>query len=217
MKDKIKIYLALILLVSLVPARASDLAPLESWLAAQANYRSVQAEFIQTRQLASVRDPLTAKGEMWAKHPGYFLWDIGRPSKVRVVRNPAGYTYFNLAEMKAVVMAPDSRYAKQFAFLNAEMPASLAELQKRFKIEKTSMDAQKIFSVTMSPVARRMRSELPWVMFQIDSQKNQLVAFEIHLKDKTKIRTVFTKYQWNVKIPDSRFQLSTAGFEVIRK
>ena len=70
---------------------AVEKVPLQKWLAGQKNYQSAYAEFVQTRKLTALNKPLVSKGEKWAKRPDQFLWKMGKPAQVTVLRNANKY------------------------------------------------------------------------------------------------------------------------------
>src|SRR5881275_532448 len=73
---------------AVAPAKsATALDPvLSSWLAAQTNFQTWSADFVQTRALKSLAQPLTATGQVWFAAPNRFRWEIGHPPKTIAVR-----------------------------------------------------------------------------------------------------------------------------------
>src|SRR5204863_4161325 len=59
-----------------------------SWLSAQTNIQTWSAEFIQTRTLKSLTQPLTEKGQVWFAAPNRFRWELGNPVNTIAVRAP---------------------------------------------------------------------------------------------------------------------------------
>ncbi len=193
-----------------------DKKPLEKWLAAQKNYRSAHAEFVQTRKLPALNKPLVNKGEMWAKRPDKFLWVMGKPAKVTVLRNAAGYLYLDAEKNEAIKMGSDSKYARQFEMLTGEMGEDLAEFEKNFRIEKIET-RKNIYYTTLQPVNRRFRKRVPWMILAIDTRTNQTAGFDVHLQDKTVIETRFTRYRLNTPVDDGIFKADTTGYKVKSK
>src|SRR5947209_14918733 len=78
------------LLITLFSRLSTDGAPLDpivsSWLAAQSKVHSWSADFIQTRSLKSLTQPLTAKGHVWFAAPNRFRWELGNPPQTIAVR-----------------------------------------------------------------------------------------------------------------------------------
>ena len=195
---------------------AVEKAPLEKWLAEQKGYRSVHAEFTQTRKLPALSKPLVGKGEMWAKRPDKFLWKMGEPAKVTVLRNAEGYLYLDAEKNEAIKMGADSKYARQFEVLTGEMGGNLAEFEKRFRIERAEV-RKGIYYATLQPVNRRFRKRVPWMILAIDIKSNRTAGFDVHLEDKSVIETRFTRYSFNAPVDDGIFTADTTGYKVKRK
>src|SRR5215831_15574805 len=69
------------------PRLCAEVGPLlTSWLAAQTNIHSWSADFIQTRVLKSLAQPLTATGHVWFAFPNRFRWELGNPPQTIAVR-----------------------------------------------------------------------------------------------------------------------------------
>ena len=74
--------LAAILLFSLDAS-----AVLDAWFAAQKDLHSWSADFVQTRILKTLTQPLTAVGRLWFAEPNDFRWELGRPAQTIALRN----------------------------------------------------------------------------------------------------------------------------------
>lgn len=208
----------LVLIISLtgLVQAAVDKVPLETWLKSQKGYNSVYAEFVQTRKLATLRKPLVNKGKMWAKRPDLFLWKMGDPAVVTVLRKKDNYLYLDKEKNEALQMGADSRYARQFEILTGDMGADLSEFEKRFTIKETKV-VNGVYHATFSPVSRQFRKRVPWLILSVHLKTSRTAGFEIHLEDKTVISTQFTRYSVNAVIPDKQFQADTTGYKIKRK
>src|SRR5215204_2840969 len=80
--------LALLTLGSALSAAAQTNSLLVSWLSAQTNFQTWSADFVQTRTLKSLTQPLTAKGRVWFAEPNLFRWELGNPPQTIAVRAP---------------------------------------------------------------------------------------------------------------------------------
>ncbi len=208
--------MAVYLLMPNMVSAAVDKVPLEKWLKSQKDYNSVYAEFVQTRKLATLRKPLVNKGKMWAKRPDMFLWKMGNPAAVTVLRKNDNYLYLDKEKNEAIQMGADSRYARQFELMTGDMGVDLADFEKRFSIKETKV-VNGVYHATFAPVKRQFRKRVPWLILSVDVKTNRTAGFEIHLEDKTVISTQFTKYSLNVAIPDTQFKADTTGYKVKKK
>src|SRR3974377_1221301 len=80
--------LAVLLGVALsASALAADTpSQLNAWLNAQTNVQTWTGDFVQTRALKSLTQPLTATGRVWFAAPNLFRWELGNPPKNIAVR-----------------------------------------------------------------------------------------------------------------------------------
>src|SRR5438477_12655952 len=70
-------------------AVGAEMGPLLTrWLNAQTNIQTWSADFVQTRTLKSLVQPLTATGHVWFAMPNRFRWELGNPAKTIAVRAP---------------------------------------------------------------------------------------------------------------------------------
>lgn len=153
---------------------------------------------------------------MWAKRPDMFLWVMGSPAVVTVLRKNDNYLYLDKEKNEAVQMGSDSRYARQFELMTGDMGETITEFEKRFTIKETKV-VNGIYHATFTPANRQFRKRVPWLILSVHLKSNRTAGFEIHLEDKTVISTQFTKYSLNVAIPDSQFKVDTTGYKVKRK
>src|SRR5437016_3705983 len=74
--------LSVITIACATGAASPELNPqVASWLAAQTNVQSWSANFVQTRSLKSLTQPLTATGHVWFAAPSRFRWELGNPAQ----------------------------------------------------------------------------------------------------------------------------------------
>jgi outer membrane lipoprotein-sorting protein len=55
--------------------------------AAQTHIQTWSAEFVQTRRLKALTQPLNATGRVWFAAPNRFRWELGQPPQTIAVRN----------------------------------------------------------------------------------------------------------------------------------
>src|SRR5687767_11465483 len=62
---------------------ATNIAP---FLAAQSELQSWSADFVQTRTLKSLKQPLTSPGHLYFVAPNSFRWELGDPRQTIAIR-----------------------------------------------------------------------------------------------------------------------------------
>ena len=67
---------------------------------------------------------------------------------------------------------------------------------------------------TLRPLDRSLRNQVPWVFLSIDPKTERLVALELELRDKSRIRSVFGKPEINGNPDPSLFTVDLSGLKV---
>src|ERR1700744_795143 len=74
--------------VAATALRAADYdAEFNRWFEVQTNLQSWSGDFIQTRHLTVLNQPLLTPGKVWVKR-GEFRWEVGQPAQTIVLRTP---------------------------------------------------------------------------------------------------------------------------------
>jgi outer membrane lipoprotein-sorting protein len=205
---------SILLLIAPPTARAgADPAPLEAWVRQQAKIRSLQADFTQERRLPSLKRPVTTKGRLAFRRPGFFRWELGTPPTTIAAADGSSLILADTAKMRARRIPLDSPEARRFTLLAGDAFASLEAFRKAFELRESRMD-NGTYQATLRPLDRRMRSKIPWVFLTIAPAESKLLAMEIELSDGSRIRSLFTRTRINPELPDSRFHLDLSGYKV---
>jgi len=204
-----------ILLLSTVTlaAAAPDPAPLEAFLRKQKDITSLQSEFVQERRLPSLKNPVTAKGNLWFKQPGLLRWELGAGPETLAVSDGTTLTIAEVAKNRARRISADDQRARQFTMLSGEAFHDLDAFRRTFELRESRV-TNGIYQATLRPLDRRLRSHVPWIFLDIDPATDRLRAFELELEDGSRIRNIFTNTRINPTIPASRFQIDLSGYQV---
>lgn len=108
MLPRVLLLCLLAVLPTLASAQSPDLAPLKKWVARQAEIRTVQADFVQSRTYRALRDPLTSRGRLLFSAPGSFRWEAGDPPKMIVLRKGESYFLIQPAKKRAERLPADA-------------------------------------------------------------------------------------------------------------
>jgi outer membrane lipoprotein-sorting protein len=196
-----------------IAAAAPDPAPLLDWLARQQDVRSVSAEFVQERRLPSLRQPVTAKGRLWFRRPGFLRWELGDGPDTIAVSDGTTLTIVDATEKRARRLPFDDHRARQFTLLAGEAFRSVDAFRRTFELNDSRV-ASGIYQATLRPLDRRLRSKLPWVFLDIEPGSSRLRALELQLSDGSRIRSIFSNSRLNAAIPDDRFRIDLTGYRV---
>ncbi len=212
----------LALFAPLVRADEPDREPLEMWLAFQRGVRTIEADFVQIRELRTLRGGLRSEGKVWIdRKRGRFRWQTGDEAAPKAVAIKVGDTL--------TLMQPDRRRAQQvalddtatrdggaaaFDFATGGMPDSLAELEEAFMIEDITRDESATWRVRLRPRSGKARETLDEAVLLIDAGRYFLHGFEMTFRDRSVVKTTFTRQEFNVALPDSLFSPDLSGYTI---
>jgi outer membrane lipoprotein-sorting protein len=192
---------------------------LEAWFAAQKNLHTWSADFIQTRALKTLTQPLVARGHISFAMPNDFRWELGQPGHTLALRHADEmfviYPRLKRAEKYSLGADTPAEWRDTMSLLQAGFPRDRKEFDARFQIlslAETNGDWQ--FSLQpKSAFSRRMMPEL-----QIDLTTNDfsLAATELVFVDGSRLRNDFTNAVVNPPLDEKIFEWTPpADFKVI--
>lgn len=205
--------IALLFLAILQAHAAPDTTALDSWLKRQTSINTLEASFTQERKLPSLKEPVSTPGKLMMQRPDKLRWELGNPIETLAVSDGTTMTLLQASDKTARQLATDSPQAKQFSFLGGNALASPEAFREAFEIVDSRISSG-IHQYTLQPKERRMKANVPWVFLDIDPSTNELRALELEMKDKSRIRTVFTNTKLNGKLPAASFQADLTGYNL---
>src|SRR5690348_3495714 len=115
-------------------APAADLSPeVTSWLAAQTKIQSWSADFVQTRSLKTLAQPLSSPGHLWFSVPDRLRWELGSPTQSIAVRSGSELLiiYPRLKRVEHMPLAGNQTgpWRDALNLIQATFPRSEAELR----------------------------------------------------------------------------------------
>jgi outer membrane lipoprotein-sorting protein len=190
-------------------AQTSDNPALLGWLAAQTNIQTWSADFVQTRNLASLTRPLTATGKVWFAAPNRFRWELGQPARTIAVRETDQLLVI-YPRLKRVERYPlDSRQAGPWkdtlALLDAGFPRSRAEVESRFNI-LSQQAVGGADEVALQPKSETARHFMPKITIGFDPASFSLLSTELQFADGSTMRNAFTNAVVNPALDPSLFE-----------
>ena len=179
-----------------------------SWVAAQTNIHSWSADFVQTRSLKSLTQPLTRTGHVWFAAPNRFRWELGDPAQTIAVRAPTEllviYPRLKRVEHFALTGEQAGPWRDALGLLEAGFPRSQAELQAQYNIlsETVTKETCELVLQPRSAAARRM---MPQIKIEFNTQDFSLRATELQFADGSTMRNDFKNPQLNPKLDEKLF------------
>lgn len=191
------------------PVSAAELNPVfASWLAAQTNIQSWSAEFVQTRTLKSLTQPLTATGRVWFAAPNKFRWELGQPAQTIAVRAPENllvlYPRLKRVEKFPLTGEQAGQWRDALGLLEAGFPRSQSELEHQYNIlsQTVAAGAGELVLQPKSAAARRM---IPQIKIDFGTNDLALRGTELQFSDGSTLRNDFTNAVLNPTIDAQRF------------
>lgn len=198
--------------ISAAPARADD-GVLDRWLVRQQSIRSLEVGFTQTRTLRALNKPVITRGRLAFRKPGMVRWELGDPPATLAISDGATITLIDRKAKTARRVPADSPRAARFTLLAGRGFESPDQFKRVFEVADRRTD-KGIEQFTLKPLDRSLRNQVPWVFLSIDPRTNLLVALELELKDKSRIRSVFGKPEINGDPDPSLFTADLTGLTV---
>ena len=118
-------------------ARAAEPIPVvSSWLNAQTNIHTWSADFIQTRALKSLSQPLTSTGHLWFAEPNRIHWELGHPAQTVCVISPEEVLliYPRLKRAERYSLTQPGQWRDIMKLLEAGFSRSRAELEAEYNL-----------------------------------------------------------------------------------
>lgn len=196
-----------------------ELEPVHKWLERMDETKSVEATFVQQKYLRTLRRPLTTSGHFWLRHPDAFRWEIGEPPSTVAIRNEDSVMVLKPRKkrverysLKPDENGNDSSLPASFRSVSKSFPRSMEELEKHFDILGIER-GDKNHELALKPKDKKLTAAMRQVVFFINAEKYYLAGFEIQFRDKSRIRTTFTKIKFNPVIPNDLLKPDLEGYE----
>jgi outer membrane lipoprotein-sorting protein len=199
-------------------------AILDGWFLAQTNVRTWQAEFIQTRALRALSQPLVATGKVWVALPDQFRWELGEPAQTIALRQPDQlfliYPQLKRAEKYPLNEKQSGPWRDALALLEASFPRSREELQSRFRVQSV-IQTNATFLIALQPQSAAARRMMKAIQVGLSTNDFSLRSTELTLSDGSSLRNDFTNAVLNSELPehcfDAKLEPEVAVVEPLRQ
>ncbi len=201
------------LAVGLVSSRsglgaADTNAFLASWLQAQGQLKTWSAEFIQTRTLKVLTEPLRTPGRLWFAAPDQFRWELGQPPQTIALRRTNElfviYPKLKRAERYPMSAHGGEAWRDSLALLDAGFPSGRAEFDARFRL-LSLVETNGLATVSLEPRSASARKFMKEIRLTLRTNDHALTANELRFADGSTLRNDFTNAVANAVIPADRF------------
>ena len=184
-------------------------AVLDSWFAAQKSLHTWSADFVQTRALKTLTQPLVANGHISFAMPNEFRWELGQPAKTIALRHGDEmfviYPRLKRAERYPLGTGTPTEWRDTMSLLQAGFPDDRKEFEAQFQIlSLTETNGAWQFSLQPKSVfARRMMPELRLALATNDFS---LASTELVFVDGSRLRNDFTNAVLNPALDEKLFE-----------
>jgi outer membrane lipoprotein-sorting protein len=199
-------------LCGLAPAtmRAAETnAVLDAWFAAQAHVHNLSADFVQTRTLKTVVQPLVADGHLWFSLPNQFRWELGRPAQTIAVRHADEmyviYPRLKRAEHYPLGASAPRAWRDAMSLVDAGFPRTRQEFDAQFQVQSLTQ-TNGVWLVALQPRSAAARQIMPELRVSLATNDFSLAATELVFVDGSRMRNDFTHIVANSALDDRLFQ-----------
>lgn len=205
---KVCLALATVCLAVLVARAADTDAQFNKWFEVQTNIQCWSANFVQTRTLKVLNQPLVSTGKVWVE-PGRFRWELGQPVQTIVLRQPDElliiYPRFQRAEKYPLNGVPTGPIKDALTLLDATLPRDRATMEKNFRLLSASA-TNSILQMTLQPRSDSARQFISEIVIGFHTNNFMIAATEMKFADGSSLRNDFTSVVVNRPIDPDLFK-----------
>jgi outer membrane lipoprotein-sorting protein len=174
-------------------------AQFNKWFTAQTNMQTWSGNFIQTRSLMTLSEPLKSTGKVWVE-PGKFRWELGHPPQTIVIRNPNEllivYPRLKHAEVYALDKIPPGPIKDAMALLDVSVPRSRAALEDHFQLLSAAVTNSDL-QMTLQPKSQSARQFIGSVVMGFHTNDYVIADSQMDFSDGSTLRNDFTDVVFN--------------------
>jgi len=181
----------------------------DKWFAVQTNLQSWSADFIQTRSLKVLAQPLVSAGKVWVK-PGEFRWELGQPVQTIVLRRPDQllivYPRLKRAERYSLDGVPSGPMKDALALLDASLPRDRATMEQHFRL-LSATETNSILQMLLQPRSNSARKFITEIMIGFHTNDFSIAATAMKFADGSSLRNDFGNVVMNLPIDPELFEV----------
>jgi outer membrane lipoprotein-sorting protein len=202
------------------PSMGLDMdAALDSWFAAQTNLRTWSADFIQTRSLKTLTQPLVTPGHIYMAVPNQFRWELGKPARTIALREKDEmqviYPALKRAEVYPMGKNAPKEWRDAMALLQAGFPRSRADFEAQFQVLGVA-ETNSVLRLSLQPRSAAARQMMPELRLELSVTNFSLLSTELSFVDGSRMRSDFTNAVMNPVLDPKLFHWEApAGFKIV--
>jgi len=183
-------------------------AVLDAWFAAQAKVHTLSADFVQTRALKTIIQPLKAEGHLWFVPPNQFRWELGRPPQTIAVRHGDDmfviYPRLRRAEHYPLGASAPRQWLDTMALLDAGFPQTRREFEAQFQLQSLVQTGGQ-WLLTLQPRSANARRFMPELRISLTTNDYSLASTELFFVDGSRMKNDFSRQVVNGPLDENIF------------
>lgn len=168
---------------------------LNAWFASQTNLQTWSADFIQTRALKTLTQPLVTSGRISFAAPNHFRWELGQPPRTIAVRQAdvmfVIYPRLKRAERYPMGEQAPGEWRDMLSLLDAGFPRNRAEFDARFRVLSLE-ETNGSWRLGLQPVSASARRMLKEIRVGLATNDLSLISNEMVFVDGSSMRNDYT-------------------------
>jgi outer membrane lipoprotein-sorting protein len=210
MNVRVLFLISLLWLPLQVPAQTNDV--IDSWLSSQKQLQSWHADFIQTRTLKTLKQPLVSTGHVWFLPPNQFRWELGKPPQTIALRQTSQmiviYTLLKRAERYPLTGVGNQQWRDVLSLLEAGFPKDREELSSKFKIGSITK-TNDVWEIALQPLSAAARRMLKEIRLGVSAKNHALASTEMIFADGSSMKNTFAHPVINEGVSREIFEWKT--------
>ena len=184
---------------------------LDAWFAAQKTLHTWSADFVQTRALKTLTQPLVARGHIAFAVPNEFRWELGQPAQTIALRHGDEmfviYPRLKRAERYPLGAGAPGEWRDTMARLAAGFPHDRKEFEVQFQILSLT-ETNGAWQFSLQPKSALARRMMPELRIALATNDFSLAGTELIIVDGSRMRNDFTNAVLNPALDEKLFEWS---------
>jgi outer membrane lipoprotein carrier protein len=182
---------------------------LATWLSHQTNIHSITADFVQTRKLKALTDPLVARGRLWFEMPNRFRWELGQPAQTIIVKDASQLLMISprlkRAERYPMDGSVQGPWNDALSLLESGFPKDVASFRKQYHLISVAQ-TNGVYELQLQPTSTSARRMITRMGLVLDATNFILRANHLTLADGSSIRNDFENLHVNPELDPEVFK-----------
>lgn len=187
-------------------------AVLREWIGKQARIRTLRADFVQTRSLATVRLPITKSGSVWFGRGGRFRWQVGDPPESIAIVTPETVILIEPPKRRARILPATEMQGTPAGMPTFPFVQSLEEFHRRFTLLNFRANDDRV-AISVAPREQSMAAKVRRVDIVFWRTTGIVERFATAFGDGSQMETQLKNVQVNPAVEDTIFQFDLANFK----